>query len=79
MNRRISRIWASVVALSTLTVTGLTLQPAGAAGGTDDAGLQRPPDVRELVFLSSGHGMAYGPAAEAASRPAAWNPSRMSS
>lgn len=36
------------------------------AGSAADDTLQRPGDVRELVFLSSGHGMAYGPAADKA-------------
>jgi hypothetical protein len=34
--------------------------------GAADPALQRPADVRELVFLSSGQGMAYGPAADKA-------------
>jgi hypothetical protein len=37
-----------------------------AAVGADDETLRRPADVRELVFLSSGQGMAYGPAADKA-------------
>lgn len=37
------------------------------APSVDGSGaLKRPADVRELVFLSSGHGMAYGPVGEKA-------------
>lgn len=39
--------------------------PATAPGAAVDT-LQRPPDVRALVFLSSAQGLAYGPAADKA-------------
>jgi hypothetical protein len=62
VNHRFARIGAAVVALVTLTMTAVMAEsPPGA-----DSPLQRPRDVRGLVFLSSGYGMAYGPAAEAA-------------
>jgi hypothetical protein len=58
---------AAIVALAIVMTTAVSADapaaaPAAAAGTT----LQRPPDVRELVFLSSGQGMAYGPAADEA-------------
>jgi hypothetical protein len=40
--------------------------PTAAPNDAREFTLQRPADVRELVFLSSGHGMAYGPVAERA-------------
>jgi hypothetical protein len=40
-------------------VVGLAVTAIGADSAAEP--LQRPRDLRELVFLSSGHGMAYGP------------------
>ncbi len=34
------------------------------SSGAPDTTLQRPRDLREMVFLTSGQGMAYGPAAD---------------
>ncbi|HEY6457768.1 MAG TPA: cytochrome P460 family protein [Steroidobacteraceae bacterium] len=65
MNGKELSIAATVVALAVTSAASAgapAAAPAGAAGPT----LQRPPDVRELVFLSSGQGMAYGPAADKA-------------
>jgi hypothetical protein len=56
MKRRFPGIRATGLALAILTTTAL------GANST----LRRPHDLRELVFLSSGYGMAYGPAAAAA-------------
>jgi hypothetical protein len=61
MNRKYLGIGAAGVAIGILAMTARSAAPpAGAA----DTALQRPPDLRELVFLSSGYGMAYGPAAK---------------
>jgi Cytochrome P460 len=45
------------------------------AAARADAGvpLRRPPDLRELVFLSSNHGLSYGPAAHLSATPAFTN------
>jgi hypothetical protein len=53
---RIRLASAAVVAVAAITFT--------ASGAAPDASapLQRPDDLRDLVFLTSGHGMAYGPA-----------------
>jgi hypothetical protein len=48
--------------------------PPAASGGAGADTLQRPADVRELVFLSSGQGMAYGPAADRARQAGAAPP-----
>jgi len=55
MNRK-----AWIVATAGLVcATGVLLAQAPA-----DGALARPTDLRELVFLTSGYGMAYGPAAD---------------
>lgn len=60
----------SVAASLVASLTLLAASPPGASGvqaPLDGAGaLLRPRDLRGLVFLSSGHGMAYGPAHERA-------------
>jgi hypothetical protein len=67
MKRKYLGIGAAVVATVILAMTARSADPpAGAAAGGAGDTLQRPPDLRELVFLSSGYGMAYGPAAKAA-------------
>jgi Cytochrome P460 len=43
------------------------------AHADDAAALRRPADLRELVFLSSSHGLAYGPAARQSATPAFTN------
>jgi hypothetical protein len=58
---------AAALAVAIAVTTAVTADaPAAAPTGAADTTLQRPPDVRELVFLSSGQGMAYGPAADKA-------------
>ena len=67
MHRKYPSIGAAVMAMAFLTTTALSADPpTGAAGTGAGNGLLRPRDLRELVFLSSGFGMAYGPVAEAA-------------
>jgi hypothetical protein len=69
MNRRFSGIRAAAVAMAILMTTAVVAEPpTGAAGGAAESALKRPRDLRELVFLSSGYGMAYGPAAAAAKK-----------
>ncbi len=69
MNRGFAPIGTAGVALAMLTMTAISAEPpTGAVGSGADNTLRRPRDVRELVFLSSGYGMAYGPAAEAAKK-----------
>jgi hypothetical protein len=46
---------------------------APSAHADGDAALRRPADLRELVFLSSSHGLAYGPAARQSATPAFTN------
>lgn len=50
---------AAAVALAA-GITAFAATPSGPA--PDATSLERPRDLRELVFLSSGFGMAYGPA-----------------
>ncbi len=59
----------AALALLALTTAGIAAPAAGVAEDSPDGALQRPRDLRELVFLSSGYGMAYGPAAAAAKNP----------
>jgi hypothetical protein len=66
MNRKHLAIGATVAATAILTTAFSADPPSGAAAGSSGNTVQRPRDVRELVFLSSGYGMAYGPAAKAA-------------
>jgi hypothetical protein len=54
------------IAATLAVVIAVTTAVSADAPAAADATLQRPADVRELVFLSSGQGMAYGPAAEKA-------------
>ncbi len=57
------------MAMAILTTTAVIAEPPTIATGSGaDAALKRPRDLRELVFLSSGYGMAYGPAAAAAKK-----------
>ena len=57
------------MALAILVATAVIAeQPRVAAAGGADSALKRPRELRELVFLSSGYGMAYGPAAAAAKK-----------
>ena len=58
MRRRISTWVAagSVLAVAAIAMTAMSADSPAAAP------FQRPDDLRELVFLTSGHGMAYGPA-----------------
>jgi hypothetical protein len=57
------------MAMAILATTTLIAEPPRiAAAGGADATLKRPRELRELVFLSSGYGMAYGPAAAAANK-----------
>src|SRR4051812_48638323 len=49
-----------------LGAAAIAMAALGADAGGASAPLVRPEDLRDLVFLSSGHGMAYGPAREAA-------------
>ncbi len=69
MSRRVSTIAISLLAAAVVTAVILYAPPASAS---DDA-LQRPRDLRELVFLSSSHGLAYGPAARLLGSPAFTN------
>ena len=64
MNRKYLGVAAAM--LATATVTTSVSVGADAPAVADDGTLQRPRDLRELVFLSSGYGMAYGPAADKA-------------
>jgi hypothetical protein len=60
---------AVTVAVAIAVTTAVIADAPGAPPASDaDTTLQRPTDVRELVFLSSGQGMAYGPAADKAKR-----------
>jgi hypothetical protein len=54
------RSWGGVAVAAAVGI-GAAL---GATSGPDRP-LERPHDLRELVFLTSGHGMAYGPARDA--------------
>ena len=74
MNRNNLGIAAAVVAMATLTGAIIAEPPASAAAASTDGTLQRPRDVRELVFLSSGYGLAYGPAAAAARKAGGMEP-----
>ena len=51
----------TIAAAFSATALFATLAAVG-ADSPADAPLQRPADLRELVFLTSGYGMAYGPA-----------------
>jgi hypothetical protein len=66
MNRKDLSIAATLAVAITVTSAVSADAPAAAPAGATDLTLQRPVDVRELVFLSSGQGMAYGPVAEKA-------------
>jgi len=67
MKHRYAAIGTAVVAMALLMTTAFSAAPpSGAAASSAGNTLQRPHDLRELVFLSSGFGMAYGPVAEAA-------------
>ena len=67
MNRRYFALAAAVLGAVVVTTTTVTADSAAApSGGAGDTSLERPRDLRELVFLSSGSGMAYGPAADKA-------------
>jgi hypothetical protein len=57
---------ATVAAAIAVTSAVIAAAPAAAPVGAAATTLQRPVDVRELVFLSSAQGMAYGPAADKA-------------
>lgn len=70
MNRSNLRIGVCVVAAAAMVVIAYAAPPARA--GSDD-GLRRPPDLRELVFLSSSQGLAYGPAVRRSATPAFTN------
>ncbi len=64
MNRKCLGLGVAIVATAIIATTaGVADSPPAAAPSAGDGALQRPRDVRELVFLSSGHGMAYGPLA----------------
>lgn len=58
---------AAVAAASALLAYALPVSPA------DNEPLQRPPDLHRLVFLSSNHGLTYGPAAHLSATPAFTN------
>ena len=66
MNGKDLSIAATLAVAIAVTTAVIADAPAAAPAGLADPMLQRPPDVRELVFLSSGQGMAYGPAADKA-------------
>ena len=72
MNRKYSTIAISVLAAALVTAV-IVYAPPAAPAGTAEETLQRPRDLRELVFLSSSHGLAYGPAARLAGSPAFTN------
>jgi Cytochrome P460 len=72
MSRRFSTIAISLLAAAAVTAVIIYAPPAAPASAGDET-LQRPPDLRELVFLSSSHGLAYGPAARALGSPAFTN------
>ncbi|MEJ0006541.1 MAG: cytochrome P460 family protein [Steroidobacteraceae bacterium] len=67
MNHKYLGIAALTLASAVLATAQVAADsPSAASGGAGDGTLQRPQDLRELVFLSSGYGMAYGPAADKA-------------
>lgn len=66
MHRRYLAIGAAVAAMAILATALGADPPTDAAGKTAGNTLLRPRDLRGLVYLSSGFGMAYGPVAEAA-------------
>lgn len=75
MHRKYPGIGAAVVATAILATTAFSADPpAGAAGTSAGTVLLRPRELRELVFLSSGFGMAYGPVAEAARKAGGLSP-----
>jgi hypothetical protein len=71
MNRRKLRITVCLVAAAAAIAVIACSPPAAHADG--DGALRRPKDLRELVFLSSSHGLAYGPAARESATPAFTN------
>jgi Cytochrome P460 len=71
MNRRKLRITVCLVAAAAAIAVIVYSPPAAHAEG--DGALRRPKDLRELVFLSSSHGLAYGPAARESATPAFTN------
>src|SRR5580658_5988605 len=69
MNRRFRAIRTVALAVALLATAAVGAgPPTDAAGGGAASTLKWPRDLRELVFLSSGYGMAYGPAAAAAKK-----------
>jgi cytochrome P460 len=58
------KLWA-LMGAAVVTTPGLASSPT-ADDFTADGQLRRPADVREYVYLSSGVGMAYGPARQLA-------------
>jgi hypothetical protein len=71
MNGRNLRMVACVLAAAAaMAVIAYAAPPARAA---DEGSLRRPPDLRALVFVSSSHGLAYGPAARRMGTPAFTN------
>ena len=71
MNRRLFRIGLCITAAAA-AIAVIAYSPR-AAHADGDGALRRPPDLRELVFLSSSHGLAYGPAARQSPTPAFTN------
>jgi hypothetical protein len=71
MNGRNLRIAVWVIAAAAAIAVIAYSAPAARADG--DGALRRPPDLRALVFLSSSHGLAYGPAARQSATPAFTN------
>jgi hypothetical protein len=71
MNRSLFRIGLCVLAATAGIAVIAYSPPAAHAAG--DGALRRPADLRELVFLSSSHGLAYGPAARHSETPAFTN------
>ncbi len=67
MNRR--NIWLGLSVIAAAAVVAAIASSQRPARADGDAALLRPPDLRELVFLSSSHGLAYGPAARASATP----------
>jgi len=51
-----------IVGTAGMAAVATAVMTAFGAGASSRPALTRPVDLRELVFLSSGHGMAYGPA-----------------
>jgi hypothetical protein len=62
----------ALIIVAAAAMTGIAHTATPAATGADGS-LHRPRDLRELVFLSSSQGLAYGPAARTQDSPAFTN------